>query len=70
MDKIILYTTHCPVCKTLKKALDDNGIDYEVVDDYETMSKVGISNAPTLSVNGKLLKSSDAFKYCKKHGVN
>ena len=70
MDRIILYTNHCPVCKMLRKELENSGLDFEVEDDYATMDNLGISNAPTLSVNGKLMRASDAFKYCKKHGEN
>ena len=35
MDKIILYSNNCPRCKILKKKLDDNKINYEIIDNVD-----------------------------------
>lgn len=63
--KIILYTTHCPMCKALKMKLDEQSITYTCVDNVEEMLKLGIRNAPVLSVDGKLLNYREALLWLR-----
>lgn len=63
MEKIILYTTHCPRCNVLTKKLDNVGIDYEVCDDVEIMKERGFMQAPMLDVKGEVMDFSQAVKW-------
>ena len=65
---IILYSTGCPRCKILEKKLDEKKIAYTKVTDTETMSGLGISKVPMLSVNGTMYGYLDAVKMVNEHG--
>ena len=64
---ITLYTIHCPRCKILEMKLKQFGIPHEVVDDDDTVVKVGrdhgIVGAPFMDVDGEFLKFEDAVKF-------
>ena len=61
---VTIYTTAtCPKCKILKKKMDAKGIEYEECRDEEKMRDLGIMSVPVLSVDGKLLDFSEAYKY-------
>ena len=62
IKNIILYTTGCPRCNVLKKKLSDKSITYTENTDVDEMLSLGITEAPMLSVDGKLLKFTDAVK--------
>ena len=64
MNKVILYTTHCPKCRILEKKLQDKKVEYDTVEDIEEMKKIGISTVPVLSVSDKgNLQYLDAVKF-------
>lgn len=65
MDKIILYTTHCPKCKVLETKLKQLNIDYDVIDDEKIMTGKGFLEAPKLEVNNKIMNFSEAIKWVK-----
>lgn len=65
---ITLYTTHCPLCKLLKKQLDDKGISYELNDNVDDMLQRGFKSAPMLEVNGEILTFSQAGKFVENYG--
>ncbi len=68
MEQIILYKTPtCPKCKVLKKKLEDKGIEFTENEDIDEMLSMGIMNAPTLSVNGKLLDFMSALDWVKNY---
>lgn len=60
---VILYTIDCPKCKILERKLKEASIEYETVKDVEVMAELGISSAPVLSVDGKLMQFNEAMKY-------
>ena len=66
MDKIILYSNNCPRCKILKKKLDDNKINYEIIDDVDTMIDKGLSTVPVLEINGRMLDFKEAVEWVNK----
>lgn len=66
MDKIILYSNNCPRCKILKKKLDDNKINYEIIDDVDTMIDKGLSTVPVLEINGRMLNFKEAVEWVNK----
>lgn len=49
--KIILYTTHCPMCNILENLLERKGLSYEKVDDIKIMIEKGFTAAPILQVD-------------------
>lgn len=63
MDKIILYSNNCPRCKILKKKLDDNKINYEIIDNVDTMIDKGFSTVPVLEINGRMLDFKEAVEW-------
>ena len=60
--KAILYSTGCPRCVTLKRVLDRDGVDYEVVSDIEQMKSLGIESVPVLEYEGKQYSFLEAIK--------
>ena len=63
MDKITLYTTHCPKCTILEKKLTDKNIKFEIVDDLDIMIEKGFLTAPMLEVNEETLDFGSAVKW-------
>ena len=63
MDKIILYSNNCSRCKILKRKLDDNKINYEIIDDVDTMIDKGLSTVPVLEINGRMLDFKEAVEW-------
>lgn len=66
-NKIILYTTHCPMCKALRMKLDKNGIQYDICEDVNLMLSKGFKHAPVLEVNGKALTTKEALKWAEEN---
>lgn len=67
---ITLHTTGCPICKTVKAALDKAGIVYKTNSDIEVMRHLGISSVPVLQVDDALLNAKEAFDYIKNYSGN
>lgn len=66
MEKIILYSTGCPSCNTLKKKLDIAGFEYDIITDQDIMIELGFRSAPILQVKpGVYLTFSEAIKWLK-----
>lgn len=66
MEKLILYSTGCPQCNTLKRKLDAAEIEYDVITDQDKMIELGFRSAPILAVgNEKYLNFSEAIKWLK-----
>ena len=63
MDKIILYSTGCPMCHGLEDILNTKGIQYTLCTNETTMAELGIRQVPVLSINGNLLKTPQAMKW-------
>lgn len=60
---VTLYTTHCPKCKVLTSKLNEKGIQYEEVDDVNTMISKKIMTAPYLEVDGNLMDFVNAVNW-------
>lgn len=50
--KIVLYTTHCPVCKGIERMLKKSGKEYEEVSDTRILEEKGYTHPPVLEVEG------------------
>ena len=65
--KITLYSNDCPRCRVLEKKLEQKKIDFEVnkslEDILEIASKVNMSSAPLLEVDGEVMGFEQANKY-------
>ena len=62
-QEIILFSTGCPLCKGLEKALAAKNIQYVLCNDIEIMKEKGIRQVPQLMVNGELMKNPQALKW-------
>lgn len=60
---VIFYTTGCPKCAILKKKLDNAHIPYTENRDVDEMQALGMTEAPALSVDGKLLGFGDSVRW-------
>lgn len=60
---IILYSTGCPKCNVLKNKLNDKRIAYVENCSVETMTELGITQVPVLSVDGVLLDFKKAVDW-------
>lgn len=65
MEKIVMYSSGCPRCKTLKKKLDDAGIQYETFTDVQKMIDMGFTDVPVLEVDGQRMQFADAIKWVR-----
>lgn len=63
MSKIILYSTHCPLCKGLEKNLKNKNITYALCTDKQIMAQKGITRVPVLEIDGQLLMAPQAMKW-------
>lgn len=54
--KIVLYSTGCPQCTVLEKKLAEKGINYDLCEDIDTMTNMGIKKVPMLEVDGELME--------------
>lgn len=63
MDKLILYSTHCPKCKILEAKLNQKKLSFEIVEDTDVMMGMGIMSVPILKVNDEMLDFGNAIKW-------
>lgn len=61
---IILYSLPgCGKCELLKKKMTDKNIEYEVIEDSQTLKAAGVMTVPVLKVDGTLLPYYNANSY-------
>lgn len=60
---MILYSTGCPLCKTLEQKMKKAGVSYTKIDDEEEMIRLGFQSVPVLYAFGKYMNFSEAMKY-------
>ena len=61
MRNVVLYSTNCPKCVVLKRKLDELNVEYSENNDVDVMLRLGITQAPMLEVDGKLLDFTQAI---------
>lgn len=61
--KITLYSTNCPKCRVLEMKLDSKGVEYETCTDTDRMVELGMSSAPSLEVDGKLMGFKESMAW-------
>ena len=68
MDKITLYSTHCPKCRVVEKKLQQKNLEFEVVDakDPVVMDMLmgkGFRQMPILQVGENMIGFGEAVKW-------
>ena len=58
---MVLYSTGCPLCKTLEQKMNQAGVSYIKVTDEEEMIKLGLQTVPSLYEDGRFLNFSEAM---------
>ena len=66
MDKITLYTTHCPKCSVIEKKLQQKEIEYDIVEDIEEIEKLGYMTVPLLKIGDEILDFVKANEWVNK----
>ena len=61
--KVVLYSTHCPKCNVLTQKLNSKSIQFEEINDVETMQSIGIKTVPMLEVDGVLMDFGKAAQW-------
>lgn len=59
----ILYTTHCPVCDMLEKALKQHNISFVIEEDVSPLIERGFKSVPVLKVGEVYMKAKEAFQW-------
>lgn len=49
-EKIIVYSTGCPLCRALENILEKKGIEYNKIDDVEYMRSLGFTHVPITEI--------------------
>lgn len=65
MGKVVLYEHGCPKCKILKMKLDQKGVEYDTVNDIETMKSKGFQEAPKLEVDDVVMGFKEAIDWLR-----
>lgn len=66
MEKVILWSTHCPRCKVLELKLKQKNIVFEENTDVEQMKAKGFKEAPKLELaDGTVMDFKDAVDWIK-----
>ena len=63
MEKVILYTTHCPRCKVLADKLSEKHITYEEFTDKQKMLEMGMDMMPVLQVGKRRYNFKEAIQF-------
>lgn len=63
MNSIVVYTIGCPKCNQLEKKLQNCGFEYTLNTNKEEMKKLEMKTLPYMSVDGKLMNFSEAWKW-------
>lgn len=63
MEKIVLYSTGCPMCKILEKKLAQKNVKYQLCNDTEAMMNMGFQSVPMLAVGDKIYNFREAVSW-------
>ena len=66
-NKILLFSTGCPMCNVLTSKLDNAGIEYEVTDNMSEILKRGFTTVPVLKVNDMYMGFKEANKWVNEY---
>lgn len=60
---ITLYSTHCPRCIILERKLKEKNIEYIEVNDIDEMIRLGLTYAPALKIDDKMMEFNEAIQW-------
>ena len=66
---VVFYSTHCPKCSVLEKKLKQANIEYTEINDVRTMLAKGMTSAPNLEVDGKLMGFTESIEWINSQEV-
>lgn len=61
--EVVLYSTHCSKCNILSTKLHNKGIEFSEINDPNVMIAKGMTSAPYLEVDGKMMDFGEANKW-------
>ena len=66
-----LYSTHCPRCIVLAKKLEQKGIEFELIEDFNIKDLIdkGFRSAPVLLVDNEYMDFSKANDWIKEQDI-
>lgn len=68
---IILYSTHCMICEGVENLLKLKNINYELIDDIQTVQDVAtqnnIENVPFAEIDGKIFETKELRQWIQNH---
>ena len=71
MGEIILYSTHCPMCKSIQRTMDMKKLEYQIVDNKEDVlrkaDELKINSAPFAIIDGKVYTNTDLKTWIKEY---
>lgn len=70
MNEVILYSTGCPNCRTLKLLLEKHNVTYVESKSVDEVIALGFTRVPVLKVNDKYMEYSEAKDWIEKNGGN
>lgn len=66
-NKMILYTTHCPLCNTIEAVLKKTGQSYIENTDTEEMLRLGFTRVPVFYNGEEYLVGKDIMQWAILH---
>ena len=66
---VVFYSTHCPKSSVLEKKLKQANIEYTEINDVRTMLAKGMTSAPNLEVDGKLMGFTESIEWINSQEV-
>lgn len=70
---IVLYSTGCPKCMMAEQAMNNKGIEYEIVSDEDVINKIATENEifsmPFAKVDNDYLRFPDLIRFINGGGV-
>ena len=68
-DRVKFYTIHCPKCKILQTLMTQKNIEFDVIDDDNTVMSVAdtnnITSAPFAFINGEYYDAKKLQEWIK-----
>lgn len=65
MKVVFYHTTTCPQCKMVEMQLKNKNIEYESVEEVDSILAKGIDHTPALEVDGEILFGKDIINWIK-----
>ena len=70
-DKVIFYTIHCPMCKSIQKTMDKKNISYQMIDTRDEVLKkaeeLNLDNAPFAIINNKCYNNTNLKNWVEEY---